>query len=183
MAKKLVKTERIKDDQSNPIQSASPSDAAPALNGAPEPMVDLQEVISGSLSALKAEPIKRKRATKAEMLARQGGQAPSQPTINFSALPEQDFTMATEPLLRGLDILSSNFVASQEQVPSQKLKADVNDLKETAKTLNKPLTILSAHYGAGANPVNGAWFAIGMTLGGMFLGKYFAAQDLKGQTE
>lgn len=141
--------------------------------------VDLQKIVSESQNTLNAQPQKRKRRTKAELAAANGGAVSSSPSsVNYAGLPAQDFTMATEPLLQALDMAAASYIGQSNGVKAKDLRASQDDLKKAAQSLNQPLTVISAHLGASADPVSAAYIAVGLTLGGLFLGKYFQAQEL-----
>lgn len=141
-------------------------------------VTDLSKIVAESQAKLSQEPQKRKRRTKAEIAAANGGVSNSPSSVNYASLPAQDFTMATEPLLTALDMAASSYIGKSNGVKVKDLRASQDDLKKAAQSLNQPLTVISAHLGASADPVSAAYIAVGLTLGGLFLGKYFQAQEL-----
>lgn len=185
MALKSSKRERSSNDVQAKTQPSSETKTQESTSAIIAPTstdlsdhVDLQKIVSESQNNLNSQPQKRKRRTKAELAAANGGQASSAVQVNYATLQSQDFTMATEPLLQALDLAASSYIGKSSGVKAKDLRASSDDLKKAAQSLNQPLTVISAHLGASADPVSAAYIAVGLTLGGLFLGKYFQAQEL-----
>lgn len=189
--KKFKKTERVKNDtninstpeksltsETDSVVTASPN-STDTNNINSTNSVNVENLINSAKTELANQPTKRKRATKAEMLARNGNASQAQPMIDVNALQIQDYSELMKPYLQTIDILASDAIADKYKVSSKALVADESTLTEASKALNKPVNIILARYGGNVDPVMGAAVSIIGIIGALTISKLLIIRELK----